>query len=156
MGWVSPTSHDDPDGQWDNEADAYDGSTESFANTIVNQWQHWVRLILPSNIICDKIRLNASQWTGTENEDVTVRIQVYNVIASAWLLVDDCVFNSHTWTEKLIPPTAKWISQARVWWSEKTGVSAFASMRLWEFEFNEIASRPLVGGSLAAGKKGLV
>ena len=31
MAWISPTGHDDPDGKWDDESDAYDGDTGSKA-----------------------------------------------------------------------------------------------------------------------------
>jgi len=157
MGWISPTSHLDPDSQWNTEANAYDGSTSTLAMTNTNAWQHWLELILSSNIFCDKIRLFAAQFSGI-HENVIARIEVYDLGISDWLLVFDGEIAKQIWVEKEIPGGQIMISKARVWWSAKWGMAPYASMRLFEFEFNEIsvASRPLIGGSLAAGRKGLV
>ena len=147
MGWISPTSHNDVDDKWTNEANAYDENTSTYASSTFNDYEHWLELILSNTISCDKIRIYCAECYGPGECNSVARIEVY--YDAGWHLVFDGEISLNSWAEKAIPAGAKNISKARVY--NKYRAPGYTYMRLKEFEFNEIegASRPLVNGSLA-------
>lgn len=160
MGWISPNWHDDVDGKWNSETNAYDGNTGTSAVTDLNEVQHWLELGRYMEIFsCDKIRLYASE-SGYPEVDVYVDIDVYDIDASSWINVFNGLITKLTWVEKTIPGGPIRTTKARIWWDQKVGM--YAQMFLYEFEFNQLpagAARPLVNGSLAGDSlvnKGLV
>lgn len=70
--WVSPVSHKDPDADWSDEEEAYDGVTGTAADVTlgIDTWGKFLELYVPS-ISCSKIRFwYATQGTGTIDVDV--------------------------------------------------------------------------------------
>jgi hypothetical protein len=75
--WVSPTNFSDPDGEWENEVLAYDGSTATMAQTdlIEDTWTSFLIFTLAS-IKASRIRVYIPQLTDDPASDV-VDIDVY-------------------------------------------------------------------------------
>jgi hypothetical protein len=153
MAWVSPTGYSDPDSGWTNEAGAYDGNTTTYAlNTGASSGGKYLELT-HSAISCDKVRIYACEYEeGGEIDVDTGFVDVY--YGGAWHNIFEGLITKNTWTELVIGSTQT-VTSARV----KSEHVEEVDLRIKEFEFNQIisvSSRPKVGGSLAAGRKGLV
>ena len=133
MGWIRPTDYNDVDGKWSNESNAYDGNTGTYASSTINQYYHWLELLLPQAIICDKIRIYCAEWYGFGEGASSVQIEVYD--GSNWLLVYAGTVSVNQWVEKVITGGPKLISKARVF--NRFVAPGNTCMRLKEFEFNQ-------------------
>jgi len=124
MSWVSPTGYADPDSKWNNEANAYDGNTSSFAYT--NYPGYYLELT-HSAINCNKIRIYCDIPDTTDDN---IDIDVY--YGGAWHNIFSGDIPANQWVEKNIGSTQT-VTKARVC-SNKSGYSLY----LYEFEFWEV------------------
>jgi len=134
MGWVSPTSFTDPDSVWNNEEQAYNGSTSSGAdspNGSARTWGSYIELNIAS-ISCDTIRFNALYNAADIN---SISVDVY--YSSAWNNIFEGIYVHNTWEEKAIGSTEN-VTAARVMFYAKKTATAY----LYELEFNEVAAEP--------------
>ncbi|KKM03221.1 hypothetical protein LCGC14_1776590 [marine sediment metagenome] len=149
MAWVSPTSFFDPDSKWADEALIYDGDTATPG--VISSAGFYVELLLPSAILCDKVRIYAAKFQAPFFYDPNIAIDVFYGVG--WNNIWDGTTTKQTWVEKAIGSNET-VVKARIKFNS-TGTVGF----LYEFEFNEVIllgiARPKVGGSLAAGKRGL-
>jgi hypothetical protein len=146
MSWVSPTGH--TEGDWTNEANAYDGNTGTYASLAGGgTWTAYIILDLsgrePSSIQCSKVRLwYTSSYPG---EAITADVDVY--YDSGWHDVWQGVITSSQgqWLEKSLPEGTKTVSQIRLRFTQSYPP---AEHRLYEVDFWEIESAvsPLVNG----------
>lgn len=121
--WVLPTSHNDPDSKWSDDANAYDDDTGTGALSLSGlTW--FLELILASPINCDKIRF----WSGAAT---TVDIDVY--YDGTWHDVYQGTPVGSQWEEKSIPTGTKIVSKARF-----ATLGSGEGRRLYEFDFNAI------------------
>jgi len=109
MGWVSPTGH--TEGDWTNEANAYDGSLTTAATytEIPGTWTPFLEFTLTDMIKCDSVRffVNSGFPLGFE-----VDIDVY--YGSAWHDVFEGVVSVMVWVEKDIPDETQDVSKVRI------------------------------------------
>lgn len=129
MGWVSPSSHNDPANCWNNEANAYDGSTGTYASTGAYSADKWLELILSSSISCDKVRAYLSETGST----ATIVIEVY--YSGGWHEIYSGALTMDTWKEYPIGSTQT-VEKARI---RASNLGFGKALRVYEFEFNEIA-----------------
>jgi len=118
--WVSPTGHDDPDGAWTNEANAYDGNTGTDASCA--GLGKYLELTIAA-IRCDKVRFFNSNAGAPEH----ILVDVY--YDSDWHNVYDAAAEQGEWTEASIG-TIESVTAARI---KYDSLSAWS---LGEFEFN--------------------
>lgn len=128
--WVSPTGHSDPDSEWTNEANAYDGDTGTVAT---GGSAHYLELTIDS-IACDKVRVYLSGALRTS-------VDVY--YGADWHEIADETLTQNAWVELAIGSTQS-VTAARVKATTVTAVS------LHEFEFNAISTIDYLGLGLAA------
>ena len=150
MGWVSPTSHYED--TWINEANAYDEDTGTYAESRSVSPESWSDEIqfFHSAILCNKIRFWAD---GLEGKFDTVRIEIQ--YDGSWHSLYEGSFNELEWDEEAFGQ--QMVTGIQFEFYNVSGGSSY-EVRLHEVDFWEVegASRPLVGGSLASGRKGLV
>jgi len=146
--WVSPTSDNGQQAGWQNGSNARDNNTASSASYCyeISDYGAFIEFEYAGGLLCDKIRFYAAQDYGS-----TIDIDVYRP-GSGWLPVYDGSFAWDVFTVKTIPGGAKFITKARVRFWEEGGATVY----LKEFYFNKLKNRPLVGQSLAGGRRGLV
>lgn len=127
MGWISPTSHNDPDSSWTNEPNAYDGDTGTLASC--STAARYLELILGSAINCDKVRVYASAVIG----DCNIAIDVY--YSAAWHNIFSGLHTKNVWVEHAIGATES-VDKMRV----KTNNSNIHQLK--ECEFNDTGGAP--------------
>lgn len=121
MAWVSPTGHNDPDGKWSNEEDAYDGDTGSYAyeESINDPYLE----LLHAAISCDKVRFMP----------LFTRIVVVDVYyGEDWHNIFEGEATAGVWKECPIGSTET-VDKARF-----RGTQGGTYLGLKEFEFNEV------------------
>lgn len=128
--WVSPTSHNDVDGDWSNEANAYDDDTATFASCAVNT--QYLELLLDSPISCRKVR----SYVSTAGVSLSGKIQVWDVDAGSWIVVKPISPGHERFTldesvEDDVPGAPLNVSKARICWT----ISVGGTGQLNEFEF---------------------
>lgn len=132
MGWVSPTSFENPGGIWEGCADAYDGNLGTSAEC--DQSTESFDLLLSSAIQCTKVRVYAmDSGTVGETDDFDVLVRVY--YENAWHTIKLGTIPNDTWTEIEIPAGEKTVSKARFGTDDLMGLGM-----LREFEFWEVAA----------------
>ncbi|GAI55276.1 unnamed protein product [marine sediment metagenome] len=97
MAWVSPTSHDDWDDRWDDETNAYDEDTGSFAYYFGGAY--YLELI-HSAIDCDKVRIWALDHELESDVDPDILIFLY--YDDGWQALFSGTITKNTWVEKAI------------------------------------------------------
>ncbi len=159
MAWVSPTGHNEPNNKYSGETNAYDENTGTNASTSENGY--YLELTHAA-ILCDKVRIYAAVYYQTATPpyaffvDPDIDIDVY--YSGGWHNIWSGVITERTWVEKAIGSNET-VTKARIKFSNiQTGhINDFG--QIYEFDFNDITptgiERPKVGGSLAAGKRGL-
>lgn len=92
--WVSPTEHNDTESHWSNEAQAYDGSTGTWAtNTALYPvWGSFLELTI-DEIPCSKIRFYEHYW-GDDYGDYDVDLYW----SGSWHNVHDGAVTMDDWT----------------------------------------------------------
>lgn len=131
MAWVSPTGHNDPDGKWSYESDAYDDDTGSSADNTAASYDHYLELTI-AEILCDRVRIYAEDTTGVPSYDPDLDIDVY--YGDDWHNIwnsGDGTIPRNTWVEKPIG-SSQLVTKARI----KSNTSDRA-LRLYEFDFGE-------------------
>lgn len=103
-GWTSPTSFNDPDTKWENEANAYDENISSYASVTdpyipAESWSSYLELNI-SSISCNKLRFYANDNAGLITE---ISLDVY--YSAGWHNIYEGVFASDEWVEKAIGST---------------------------------------------------
>lgn len=91
---MSPSSFTDPDNNWTDEANAYDGSTATWAYNAANE--HYLQVTPASAITSSRVWVYAARWTGSEAND-NIDVDVY--YSAAWHNVFSGAIVKNTWTE---------------------------------------------------------
>ncbi|MHC4800297.1 MAG: hypothetical protein ACYTF1_26955, partial [Planctomycetota bacterium] len=134
--WTSPDSHNDPDSEWSNEANAYDGDTGTKSQNVVSPetWSGYLELLLTTPMVVDKIRHYSDYSAGGVN---SIDIDVY--YEGAWQNLYQGTFADQEWESRDMPDGAKTVSKARVrYYNVHSGLGATAS--LFDFQFGEVIS----------------
>uniref|UniRef100_A0A6M3JX35 Uncharacterized protein n=1 Tax=viral metagenome TaxID=1070528 RepID=A0A6M3JX35_9ZZZZ len=110
--WTSPTSYSDPESAWINEANAYDGSTDTYASMSdwipASDWGDYLYLIHAA-ILTNAIKFKAGQTFG----DTIIDIDLY--YGSAWHdLYQDDTTHATLIEVNIEEPTAVSVTQARI------------------------------------------
>jgi len=131
MGWVSPTGFVDPEAEWEDEADAYDGSIYTFAyHRPPRYWGDYLELTHAA-MDCNKVRY----YVSTHEYITQISVDVY--YGDDWHNIYEGAFTNDEWIEKEIGTTES-VTAARVkfycLWGN--GYSAYLN----EFEFWEVAA----------------
>ena len=101
--WVRPTSHNDPDGAWSNEANAYDGNIVTYASTPNHPdgiWTHFLEFSVAS-IKCNKLMFYAKN----DDDMVGILINIDAYYGGAWHDVYSGTFTYDTYVEKSLGAT---------------------------------------------------
>ena len=128
MAWISPTGHNDPDGRWTSDEEAYDDDTGSYAYNSDANYDHYLELTI-AELLCDKVQIYARDTIGVPSYNPDLDIDVY--YSSAWHNIWSGVITKNTWVEKAIG-SSQLVTKARI----KSNTSDKA-LRLFEFDFGE-------------------
>lgn len=155
--WLLPTGHADPDEQWRDEENAYDGSTSSFAQqqrVPARKWSSWLHLTLDKPTECSGVRFfaNINKFDSYDRVRVEVRSE------GEWIEVFKGDFENREWNEA--PFNERVIDQARICFYNREGIP-FVRAELYEFEFWQTVKPGLavavpVGPMLLGGGTGCV
>lgn len=155
--WVSPDGFVDAGNGWNDEAKAYDDDegTAAFSETVEADDNSEIIEFTHAAINCDKIRFKAySDSNGDVIEDISVAVWYED----GWHGIYAGLFTQNLMTEKSIPAGTKSVTKIGMFFINDSGEDPDWAY-ITEVDFNQVAvgiARPLVGGSLAAGRKGLV
>ena len=161
--WVSPDTAVDTAGaevNWDDELNSIDGYSETYSSCSgmgPGNCTNAIEMTLDRGIQCDKVRIDAGNWDDEEEEGLHAAVNLDVYWDDEWHDVYDGTLDYHVATEKEIDSGNKHlVTKARL--NRQNDYEEPVDVRLWEFDFNQVAgiARPLIGGSLADGKKGLV
>lgn len=150
--WVKPTGYNDPNSGWSDEAKAYDDNLFTYALNAGDDTGKYLELT-HSAISCDKVRIYTC-WIDGEDEAGADETYIDVYYGGSWHNIWHDDIEANTWTEAPIGSTQT-VTVARV----KSGHPLAVNFVVKEFEFNSVisaAARGKVGGSLAAGRKGLI
>ncbi|KKN28934.1 hypothetical protein LCGC14_0849320 [marine sediment metagenome] len=116
-----------------------------------------IEMGLSTAINCDKIRIWGVALDEESEPDLPyIYLSIYH--DGGWDNIFEGLINESAWTtiqlggNYLLPAGAV----ARVFFHNPSLNITIPEVQFNEFDFNQLAVRPLVGGSLAAGKRGLV
>lgn len=126
--WTLPTSYDDPDAKWVDEALAYDANTGTYAyDTLASaSWSAYLTLILPGDRWIDSAR------TWTSNNSANISIDLW--INGAWLNVHEAANTDGSYqTKNFDGDIGYFTDRARV-----KLYTAGANPRLNEFNFGVV------------------
>ena len=147
--WVTPDSHSDPSSDWDNETNAYDDDTATFAQETpsgINTWGVYLELLFDEAIYCDGVRFDAYYTKSTVNQ---IDIDLY--YNSAWNDLYQGAYTNHTWVEKSIGSTEK-VEKARVrFYHDSEDYPRPA--RLYEFDFDAYPLLEVTVTGLSSGEQ---
>jgi len=165
--WVSPDSIEDTGENWHSGTlgNVIDGNSGTFGYCLgLNPpafWTYAVEMTLNTGIQCDKVRVDAGNWYVEEEEayNAIVNLDVY--WDGAWHDVYDGLIYYHNpgvSIKEIDSGNTHLVTKARANFQYNGNGDEPVDVRFWEFDFNQVTgiARPLVGGSLAAGRKGLV
>jgi len=127
--WVSPTGHNDPDGEWIDEAQTYDDNTGTFgydANVAKNTWSSFIEFTHAS-LLCSKVRYYASNIGAGAQIDIDV------YYGGAWHDVYEGDAAQDAYTEHAVTPSQT-VTKARV---RLKPVDALRHVRLHDFDFEQ-------------------
>jgi len=128
MAWISPTGHNDPDGRWTSDEEAYDDDTGSYAYNSDANYDHYLELTI-AELLCDKVQIYARDTIGVPSYNPDLDIDVY--YSSAWHNIWSGVITKNTWVEKAIG-SSQLVTKARI----KSNTSD-KNLKLYEFDFGE-------------------
>jgi len=95
--WLTPTGHTDPDSGWNNEANAYDGNTATYAESdtvTMNDWTDFIYLTFPAGTKADSARYYADAGGSAEEIDIDAYVD------SSWVDVYSGSFDDLAWETK--------------------------------------------------------
>lgn len=126
---VSPSSHNDPDNAWTNEANAYDDDTDSYTSKtgISAGWSKFLELIYDSEIFCPAVRFYAAFSFPSQR---TIDIDHWD--GSSWVDIYQGTYANLVWVTKALPALAL-TRKGRVRFYKPT-VGPF-TQKLYEFDF---------------------
>ena len=136
MGWIRPTSHDEPKSQWHNPSNCYDGdlTTYGYDDVYGPPFSGYYIEFNVNEIQCNRIRFNARSVSGDVDK---IDIDVY--YSGSWHNVFyRGHFSNEVWVEVGLGGTYT-ITKARVRFFN-SDVFFVRQGRLYEFNFYEIAS----------------
>ena len=144
LGWVTPTSHYDPNSKWDNEVNVYDNDTETYARSYHNtndpngQWSLYI-YVNHSVLLCDKVRFFAKGLTG---DTVTVdQVDLDLKRGGVWADVFQGSFSDKQWVEKNFVQGSVVSARLRFHLNSNTAGTYF---ELYEFDFNKSRAVPTI------------
>jgi len=148
MGWVSPTGHNDPNGQWNNEANGYDGDTGTYTYDQIGRgvWTTYLELTHAA-LRCSKVR-----FYGYVNFTSMTDVWIDAYYSGAWhAIYHGAIPGSSGWNEYEIG-SIQWVTKVRIQLCSKVEGEGELYAGFNECEFWEIplASRPSLGSRLAA------
>lgn len=131
--WESPTGFNDPESKWVNEADAYDGDTDTSASTAGNpiptsSWGEFIEFT-HAEMSCSSLRFYA-RYHGLSGI-YEIDLDVY--YDGAWHDVYEGTFADKTWVEKALGDTYR-VTKARMRFYNHSTSSAMSAY-LYEFDF---------------------
>ncbi|HUT00064.1 MAG TPA: hypothetical protein VMY59_07095 [Candidatus Thermoplasmatota archaeon] len=141
LGWVTPTSHYDPNSQWENENNSNDDDTDTYARSLHNandpdgQWSFYI-YVNHSVLLCDKVRFCAKGPTGDAFHIDQADLDVKK--GGVWVDVFNGTFSDRQWVEKSF--TQGSVTQARMRFHINANGGGLY-YELYEFDFNN--SRPV-------------
>jgi hypothetical protein len=142
FGWVTPTSHYDPNSHWDNEINTYDDDyTDTYAQSLhqINDpdglWSFYI-YVNHSLIVCDKVRFYARGPTGDATQVDQIDLDVKR--GGVWVNVYEGTFSDRQWAQKSFMQGS--VDQARMRF-HINAANGGLYYQLYEFDFNK--SRPV-------------
>jgi hypothetical protein len=139
LGWVTPTSHYDPNSKWNIEINSYDDETDTCTQSnhaMGNpQWSYFIYMN-HSLLICDKVRFYARGPTADAAKVDQVDIDVKR--GGVWVDVFNGTFSDKQWVEKKF--TQGSVISARIRFHVNS-VNSGLYYELYELDFNK--SRPV-------------
>lgn len=116
--WVVPTSHNDPDAEWANEAQAYDGNTATFASNpnipFCGGYGGFLEFSIAATY-ADRIRYYAWLENNTQAAGDSIDVDVY--YDGGWNDLYDGTFLDDTWETKTFG-SVKEVTQVRIRFDE--------------------------------------
>ncbi len=99
--WISPSTHEDPGDEWNNETNAYDEDGETYAMNSIPGGDSWCQYLVltHSPVNCSKIRYYIGRESSAINQ---VEIELYN---GTWTNVYSGEGIWSTWTNVSFPKT---------------------------------------------------
>jgi len=134
--WLRPTGHIDPGNGWNDERLAYDGLTDTYAESKSVSPKSWSQplefTIAPTEVSAVRIW---SRWRSSHTAIIEV---LYN---GTWHSIYEDSLPGYEWTERSIPGGSQIISQARVTYYNPTRTVSY-TFRVSEFEFYGVGEPP--------------
>lgn len=142
MAYKKPDSVSDPSSGWNNDNNAIDGNTATYAYSDgIDEWSDFLEFHLSSAIDCNKVRF----WVDDGSTDLDLDVY-YN---GDWQNVFYGGVASNQWAEKELGGTYS-VTKARVRFENAGEPGAVA--KVYEFEFREVtAGTTLIGGMVCLG-----
>jgi len=145
LGWVTPTSHYDPNSHWDNEHNTYDDDyTDTYTQSLhqINDpdglWSFYI-YVNHSIIICDKVRFYARGPTGDATQVDQIDLDVKR--GGVWVNVYEGTFSDRQWVQKSFMQGS--VDQARIRF-HINAANGGLYYQLYEFDFNKSRPVPMV------------
>jgi len=139
FGWVTPTSHYDPNSKWNYEINSYDDETNTCAQSNhaigTPQWGYFIYMN-HSLLICDKVRFYARGPTADAAKVDQIDLDVKR--GGVWVDVFNGTFSDKQWVEKKF--TQGSVTSTRIRF-HMNSVSSGLYFELYELDFNK--SRPV-------------
>lgn len=162
--WISPDSIEDTGENWISGSlyKVIDGNHNTYGYCdALNPgfWTHAVEMILDVGIQCDKIEIKVNCWDDENEENYNGYVDIEVYWDGAYHDIYEGVISYGVVTEKDIDSgNTHLVTKVKVNCKYVGNDEDQVDVEFWEFRLNQVPSvaRPLVGGSLAAGKKGLV
>ena len=138
MGWVLPTSHNDPNSDWGQEVYAYDNNTNTGAlnSFLTGTWCYYLEL-LHASIPCSKIRYYVGE--GFHEDGNLIDVDIY--YSGAWHDVYQGTFTVGAYIEKSLGGTYN-ITKMRIRFYN--AVSGTVGYRVYEAHFYDTSIAPTV------------
>ncbi len=144
LGWVTPTNHNDPNSQWENENKIYDDDTDTYArsfhdaNDLDGQWSFYI-YVNHSVLLCDKVRFYAKGPTGDTVQIDQADLDVKK--GGVWVDVYQGTFSDRQWVEKSF--TQGSVSEGRIRFHVNVNNGGLY-YELYEFDFNKSRPVPMI------------
>ena len=134
--WLRPTGHIDPGNGWNDERLAYDGWTDTYAESKSVSPKSWSQplefTIAPTEVSAVRIW---SRWRSSHTAIIEV---LYN---GTWHSIYEAYLPAYEWAEISIPGGAQIISKARITYYNPTRSVPY-TFRIGEFEFYGVGEPP--------------
>ncbi len=133
---------------WVNVSMVYDENTgtSAYRSILKQSWSSFIELVVLPATLCNKIRFYIDTYTSSYI--TLVDVDVY--YEGGWHNVYNGAFTKGEWNEQSIPDGSFVVSRVRLSFYNNHPLTTIR-VYLDEFDFNQIAVRPLVNGSLASG-----